>query len=41
MTVVRTARKQGKAVLDFMVRSIHAYIDGTMAPRLLVADVTV
>jgi hypothetical protein len=41
MTVVRTARKQGKAVLDFMVRSIAAHVEGTMAPRLLVADLTV
>jgi transposase len=41
MTVVRTARKQGKAVLDFMVRSIQAYIDGTTSPRLLTADVVV
>lgn len=41
MTVVRTARKQGKAVLDFMVRSIRAHIGGTPPPRLLVADLTV
>jgi transposase len=38
MTAVRTARKQGKNVLDFMVRSITAYIDGTTAPRLLGED---
>ena len=38
MTAVRTARKQGKNVLGFMVRSITAYIDGTTAPRLLGAD---
>jgi transposase len=38
MTVVRTARKQGKAVLDFMLRSIRACIEGTPAPRLLGAD---
>ena len=38
MTAVRTARKQGKNVLDFMVGSITAYIDGTTAPRLLGAD---
>lgn len=37
MTVVRTARKQGMAVLDFMVRSIRACIDGTPPPRLLAA----
>lgn len=41
MTVVRTARKQGKAVLDFMVRSIRAHIEGGTAPRLLVAEVAV
>ncbi|MEY4578163.1 MAG: hypothetical protein RL701_2866 [Pseudomonadota bacterium] len=35
MTVVRTARKQGKAVLDFILRSIRACIEGTPAPRLL------
>jgi hypothetical protein len=35
MTVVRTARKQGKAVLDFMLSSIKACIDGTTPPRLL------
>jgi transposase len=39
MTVVRTARKQGKAVLDFMVRSIRAHIDGTTVPRLFTANV--
>jgi transposase len=38
MTAVRTARKQGKDVLDFVVGSIRAYIDGTTAPRLLGAD---
>jgi transposase len=38
MTAVRTARKQGKNVLDFMVRSVTACIDGTPAPRLLDAD---
>jgi transposase len=35
MTVVRTARKQAKNVLDFLVRSIAAHVDGTTAPRLL------
>ena len=35
MTVVRTARKQGMAVLDFMLRSIRAGIEGTTPPRLL------
>lgn len=38
MSVVRTARKQSKNVLEFMVRSITAYIDGTTAPRLVGAD---
>ena len=38
MTAVRTARKQCKDVLDFMVGSIAAYVDGTIAPRLLDAD---
>ena len=40
MTVVRTTRKQGKAVLDFMVRSIMAYVDQTLPPRLLGAAAT-
>jgi len=35
MTVVRTARKQGKAVLDFIVRSVTAHVDGTLPPALL------
>jgi transposase len=35
MTVVRTARKQGLDVLDFLVRSITASIDNATAPRLL------
>jgi transposase len=38
MTAVRTARKQGKNVLDFIVGSIRSHIDGTRAPRLLSAD---
>jgi transposase len=38
MTAVRTARKQGKDVLDFMVGSITACIDGTTAPKLLAAN---
>ena len=38
MTAVRTARKQGKDVLNFMVGSITAFVDGTMAPRLLGAN---
>lgn len=35
MTAVRTARKQGKAVLDFVVRSITAHWEGAQAPRLI------
>lgn len=35
MTAVRTARKQGKDVLDFMVGSLTAYICNTTAPRLI------
>jgi transposase len=35
MTVVRTARKQGKAVLDFIVNSITAHLDGKTPPRLI------
>ena len=35
MTVVRTARKQGRDVLDFLVRSITASIDNAGAPTLL------
>jgi len=37
MTVVRTARKQGLDVLDFLIRSITASIDHADAPRLLAA----
>ena len=40
MTVVRTARKQGLDVLDFLVRSIKASLSGTTAPRLLVGNTT-
>ena len=40
MTVVRTARKQAKDVLDFMCRSIKARIDGTTMPLLLDAGLT-
>jgi len=36
MTVVRTARKQGLDVLDFLVRSIKASLDATAAPILIV-----
>ena len=35
MTAVRTARKQGKHVLDFIVSSVLAHVDGTSPPRLL------
>lgn len=35
MTVVRTARKQGKDVLDFLVRTAIAYAHGAQPPRLL------
>lgn len=40
MTVVRTARKKGLDVLDFLVRSIKASLNGTAAPRLIVGDTT-
>lgn len=39
MTVVRTARKQGKNVLGFMVESLNAYFGNTQAPTLLRVDV--
>jgi transposase len=39
MTTVRTARKQGKDVLDFVVRSLQAHLEGTAPPRLLGAGV--
>ena len=35
MTTVHTARKQGKAVLDFLVQAITAQLTGAVAPRLL------
>jgi transposase len=38
MTAVRTARKQGKDVLDFLVRSVTAHIAGATPPRLLGAS---
>jgi transposase len=40
MTVVRTARKQGKAVLGFLVHSLRACIEKTAPPRLLGAGLT-
>jgi transposase len=36
MTVVHTARKQGVAVLDFVVDSIAAHLDRATPPRLIV-----
>ena len=36
MTVVRTARKQGLGVLDFLGRSIKASLNAAAAPALLV-----
>ena len=35
MTVVRTARKQGQEVLEFVVRSIEAHLNGATSPRLI------
>lgn len=35
MTAVRTARKQGKDVLDFLVRTVTAHVHGAPLPRLL------
>ena len=35
MTVVRTARKQGLDVLDFLVRSIKARLAAAVAPKLI------
>jgi transposase len=35
MTTVRTARKQSKDVLDFLVRTVTAHLQGTPLPRLL------
>ena len=35
MTVAHTARKQGKDVLDFIVRSVTAYIHGVTPPSLI------
>jgi transposase len=35
MTVVHTARKQGKAVLDFLVQTLTAHVAGAHAPQLL------
>ena len=35
MSVAHTARKQGKAVLDFIDRSVKAHEEGRQAPRLI------
>lgn len=35
MTVAHTARKQGKAVLDFLVNSLESQLGGTTPPRLI------
>ncbi len=35
MTAVRTARKQGKDVLDFLVCTVTAHVRGALLPRLL------
>ena len=35
MTAVRTARKQGKDVLDFLVCTVTAHAHGALLPRLL------
>ena len=38
MTVAHTARKQGKAVLEFLVQSVAAHLDGSPPPRLIDAS---
>jgi transposase len=38
MTAVRTARKQGKDVLNFLVRTVTAHVQGAPLPRLLGSD---
>lgn len=40
MTAVRTARKQGKDVLDFLVRSVTAHTERAPAPRLIEPSAT-
>ena len=35
MTVAQTTRKQGKDLLDFIVRSVTAHAEGTPPPALL------
>ena len=41
MTVAETARKQGKAVLRFIVDCVTAYVDGQTQPKLLSASYAV
>jgi transposase len=38
MTVAHTARKQGKSVLDFLVASLVAHLDGAPPPQLIDAS---
>jgi transposase len=40
MTAVRTARKQGKGVLDFLVCTVRAHVSGAQLPRLLGSEAT-
>jgi hypothetical protein len=40
MTAVRSARKQGMDVLDFLVRSVTAHVTGAPPPQLIAAGVT-
>jgi transposase len=40
MTAVRTARKQGKDVLDFLVCTVTAHVRGATLPRLLSGEAT-
>lgn len=35
MTVAHTARKQGKGVLDFIVKSVTAYFDSATSPQII------
>ena len=37
MTIAHTARKQSKAVLDSIVRSVKAHFEGTPGPHLIEA----
>lgn len=38
MTVAHTARKRGKNVLDFIVRSVTAHVHGTTPPSLFAVE---